>query len=189
MATTPDPTETLTTLLIDANAKLDKLVAALSTTTPTPAPAPAPASAFAEKWKPVTPDEFRERFGVEYGQPIPPMTAYDEELFTFYARSYYNPATGKPGLHFTRAAEVQDAIQKIANATEATYRSLYEQGAGVDPDVAAAGFYTGTFLFQSEYQSSFGAGVSPKRFAGYNLEKFWDHEFNTARGGGQPSGG
>lgn len=169
---TPDPVSKLA-------ARVDSIEARLKALESAPQPA-SWESDFKAKWAPVSAADFKARYGVDYGKPIPPMGAYDEAEVVFRARSGYLTQGFK---YSDGAAAAQNSIAVIAGATAETAPNLWETGFGLcDPDVAAWGFCMKMF---------------PKDGAG----PYQYHEFATAEwtalhqvlaanfGGGAPSGG
>lgn len=182
MPVTPDPVAILTYKVEELEKRVDKLE------TSTPPQQASEEEAFLEKWKAVTPEEFKAKYGIEHGKPIPAMPKFDETEAIYRARAFYS-TQGFPGRRITRPNVVYDAITIIAHATFETASSYYECGDGKAlvciPDTLAYGWYTGVFDTQLEYQQSLGAGTQPLVWAGKTIENVTEPNFT----GGAPSGG
>jgi hypothetical protein len=151
---------------------------------PTPPPAQTEAEKFLARWALVTPEQFKARYGVDYGKPIPAMPYYIEDEVIFRARSLYNPFPGVPGPKFGMpTTDIWAAINVVANATAATCSQFYECGLDMAPycypDTIAYSFYEGLVATQQEYASSFGAAHQPRELAYTTLQ-----EKATPTGGG-----
>jgi len=142
------------------------------------------AEKFLAKWALVTPEQFKARYSVAYGQPIPALAYYIEEEVIFRARSLYNPFPGVPGPKFGMdTTQITAAINVVANATAANCMTFYE--CGLDqapfcyPDTIAYSFYEGLVATTEEFASSFGAAHQPRELAYTTLQ-----EKATPAGGG-----
>lgn len=184
MTVTTDPLAALIARLDSLDARVKKL----ETTTPAPPPPQDDAQKFLERWAPVTPEQFIAKYGVEWGQQIPPMVAYDEAEVIYRARAFYG-ATGYRGGRWSHPQPAWDAISVIAHSTNETATTLYECGRDLAlscyPDALAAAFLYGTVKTQQEFQQGLGTGTQPRDLAGVDLQHLTAGSF----GGGQPSGG
>jgi hypothetical protein len=174
------------------NARLDSLAVRVAKleTAPTPATPPAAdsAAAFLARWAPVTPEEFKAKYTVAVGQPIPAMPAYDEAEAIYRARAFYTTA-GLHGGKYSNPQPAWDAIKVIANATQETATTFYEcgrdQALACYPDTLAYAFLMGIVKNQMEFSQGLGVGTQPRDLAGVSLELLLQPNF----GGGKPSGG
>jgi len=151
---------------------------------PTPPPAQTEAEKFLARWALVTPAEFKARYGVDYGKPIPPLSFYNEDEVIFRARALYNPFPGVPGPTYGMpTTDILAAINVIAHATASNCMTFYECGAEMAPycypDTLAYSFYLGLVMTWQQLQSSMMIGHQPKELAYTTLQ-----EKATPTGGG-----
>ena len=180
MPTEPDKLDLILGLCKDIKASL---AGGSGAGVPPPPPPTSEAEKFLARWKLVTADEFKAKYGVDYGQPIPALPFYDEAEVIFRARALYNPFPGVPGPRYGMdTTEIVAAINVIANATSANCTQFYECGADKAlycyPDCIAYSFYEGLVMTWKELQSSFMSGHQPRELAYTTLE-----EKATPRGG------
>lgn len=192
MPPTTDPIAVITQLLLDANAKLDKVIAGQTAAVPAPAPAPEDeAEAFLKRWAAPPLDEFRARYNVSWGQMLPQMTTPDAAEATYRGRAGYSWQGACYLTDPAMAAKRRHAVEVVAHATDVTAKERnevgYDTGYGlVDPDFAAYGFLTGLFSLWEEQASNFGVvGYPPKNYAGYTIQTFLEAQhMNTSAGPG-----
>jgi len=146
------------------------------------------ADRFLDRWAPITLDEFRAKYGIDHGKPIPGMTAYDENEVIYRARAFYS-TQGFPTRRSSTPNLVLEAVEVIAHADAQTAPTKYECGGPKAPfcypDTLAYAFYVGLVDTQAEYQASLGSGKQPGSLAGVTLESLLKPNFQ----GGGPSGG
>jgi len=148
-------------------------------------PAETEAEKFLARWALVTPEQFKSRYGVEYGQPIPVLNYYIEDEVIFRARSLYNPFPGVPGPTFGMpTTDILAAINVIAHATPSNCMTFYECGLEMAPycypDTLAYSFYLGLVMTWQQFQTSMMVGHQPKELAYTSLQE------KATPQGGQP---
>lgn len=184
MPAEPDKQDIIIALQKQALANDELILAALAkgagTGTGPAAPAEVdPVTEFKARWAVVTPEQFQQRYGVAYGQPIPPLENYDEDEVIFRSRAFYDVWEGKPGYGYgfppEQIADIVHSIDVIAHANKQTANNFYECGKPLAttcyPDTLAYSFFHGLIKTWKQFTEGFMVGPEPYTVSGLTLEE------------------